>query len=548
MRITNNMMTNQLMMNLERNLNRMSRQQDQLATGKQILAASDDPIAASKILKYKTDLSELNQFGRNADDALSWLDVTESAIGDTGNVLQRIRELTVQGANGALSALETQQIAKEVTQLKEHIINNGNFSFAGRYVFSGTQTDKKLFNADGTYNIDLTNLDLADPQKTRYQIGVGEDINVSTNGIEVFGYISATYAPEQSLALGSTAGSPPPTGSVPGVASTKAVLKGAFPLNADYTVAANSLDITYDGLPFTVNTAGLDGTGLNLADEKAVSAFKGKVLDALNNGVNGGVPLSDVADVFFDQDNQLVIQAKSFGVHTLSEGSGAWTAAATAGTATVNPVLTDTTKIMPGAIPAATQTELKNTPFYLTVNGESKRIQIDSAAPLATPADYQTALQSAIDTAFGAGVVTVGEAGGVISFSGLTATGGNAPSLQIDHIQAKQSSLIADLDTLIADLNAGNTGAIGASLTAIDTHMNRVLSIRADIGARSNRMDLVQIRISENSTTFSKMLSDVEDADMGGVIMQLKNAENVYRASLSVGAKVIQPSLIDFIR
>ena len=81
-----------------------------------------------------------------------------------------------------------------------------------------------------------------------------------------------------------------------------------------------------------------------------------------------------------------------------------------------------------------------------------------------------------------------------------------------------------------------------------DEHQDSLLEERSNIGARVNRMELVLNRIAENSVNFTRLLSDAEDADMSEVIMHLKNSENVYRASLQTGAKVIQPSLIDFLR
>jgi len=75
-----------------------------------------------------------------------------------------------------------------------------------------------------------------------------------------------------------------------------------------------------------------------------------------------------------------------------------------------------------------------------------------------------------------------------------------------------------------------------------------MLSERAKIGAKQNRLELTQDKLSSQTINFTELLSKNEDADMAEVIMNAKMAENVYRASLSVGAKIIQPSLVDFLR
>ncbi|HOK44107.1 MAG TPA: flagellar hook-associated protein FlgL, partial [Thermoclostridium caenicola] len=73
MRITNNMLINNIMTHLSSNLNRTMKYQNQLATGKKISMPSDDPIVASRALKLRTDVAEIQQYSRNMDDALSWM-------------------------------------------------------------------------------------------------------------------------------------------------------------------------------------------------------------------------------------------------------------------------------------------------------------------------------------------------------------------------------------------------------------------------------------------------------------------------------------------
>ena len=82
MRVTNNMLTSTMITNLNKNLRKMNDYQKQLATGKQIDTPSDNPVLAAKILKYRTDLSELAQYKKNVEDAQSWLEVTEAAVAD----------------------------------------------------------------------------------------------------------------------------------------------------------------------------------------------------------------------------------------------------------------------------------------------------------------------------------------------------------------------------------------------------------------------------------------------------------------------------------
>lgn len=63
-----------------------------------------------------------------------------------------------------------------------------------------------------------------------------------------------------------------------------------------------------------------------------------------------------------------------------------------------------------------------------------------------------------------------------------------------------------------------------------------------------NRLDLVENRLSEQEVIAKRVMSDNEDADMEKVIMNLKTQESVHRAALAAGSRIIQPTLLDFLR
>lgn len=104
------------------------------------------------------------------------------------------------------------------------------------------------------------------------------------------------------------------------------------------------------------------------------------------------------------------------------------------------------------------------------------------------------------------------------------------------------------LDNLVADIQNGDLSAISSALSKIDSKMNDLLTARSVIGAKANRLELQKSRLESTQISFTGLLAANEDADMAEVIMQLKMQENVYRASLSAGARIIQPSLVDFLR
>ncbi|MFT8311027.1 MAG: flagellar hook-associated protein FlgL [Sporolactobacillus sp.] len=109
--------------------------------------------------------------------------------------------------------------------------------------------------------------------------------------------------------------------------------------------------------------------------------------------------------------------------------------------------------------------------------------------------------------------------------------------------------LFKDLNQLKTDLNEGTaTGSqISEYLGKLDTHLDEVASAQADLGAKTNRIDMVQNRLADQKTVATKIMSNNEDADYAETIVKLNQQQNVYNASLSVGAKIIQTSLVDFL-
>lgn len=526
MRVTNNMMTNQLLLNVNRNLEYMSKRQDELATGKKISVPSDDPVLASKVLARRTDLAELEQYDKNTRDALGWMEITEKAVEDNGNVLQRVRELTVQAANGVNAAEDTQKIAEEVLNLKEQLIANANSTYAGRYIFSGFETDKKLLKEDGSFNIDVDQYTLTNKPIVKYEVSVGESMDVMTSGLDIYGTVSENNIMTDSF----------PSGTVKGTASTKEYVAGSFNLNLDYT--AQNLDVTIGGVTYNVDESGLDGSVRPITKAQVTSAYN----DAL--GTNG------VA--YFNAADELVVESSSYGpgVPAMSVAASSYTPAYTAGIASSEAVLNNGASTFVDPLTADDRDILLNNNLNIVVNGVSRKIKPDSSLPAAfTVADYVNNMNTKIDAAFGSDIVDISINGA----NNLEVITKNTPDgvqaeLTVDFPRVHETQLISDINELLGYMNSGDNAAIGGMLDTIDSHIGNILSLRADIGARNNRLDMIAKKIASNNVSFTKMLSDAEDADMSEVIMLLKNAENVYKASLSTGARVIQPSLVDFLR
>jgi len=129
---------------------RMDRVQQELATGRRIARASDDPAGAVLALEHRSEIAFEAQMRRNMDNGLAFLNVTESALDGATEVLQRVRELTVQAGTDTQSGTERRAVANEVNQLIEHLAQIGNSQFAGAYIFSGQRTKTPAYQVTGS--------------------------------------------------------------------------------------------------------------------------------------------------------------------------------------------------------------------------------------------------------------------------------------------------------------------------------------------------------------------------------------------------------------
>ncbi|WP_233004503.1 flagellar hook-associated protein FlgL [Exiguobacterium aurantiacum] len=112
------------------------------------------------------------------------------------------------------------------------------------------------------------------------------------------------------------------------------------------------------------------------------------------------------------------------------------------------------------------------------------------------------------------------------------------------------SDVFAGLHDLVSKLADPNTTGevLSNELADLDVIAQNLITERAELGARANRLELVDNRLQEHEIIAKTIMSDNEDIDIEKVIMELKSHETVHRAALSAGARIIQPTLLDFLR
>jgi len=174
------MLSQNLLRNLETAQSKLDQLQNQLSSGLRITRPSDDPVGIQNAMRIKSNISSVEQWKNNADEALNYMNTTDSILGDMTSMLQRVRELTVQGANGTLAAADRKAIADEVDQISDQLKMIANMQVGSKYIFSGTATDKELITSDGSVS-------QANDQEVRFEVGNNLNLSISVNGQTLFG-------------------------------------------------------------------------------------------------------------------------------------------------------------------------------------------------------------------------------------------------------------------------------------------------------------------------------------------------------------------------
>ena len=160
MRITMNQLNRSMQYVLNNRYSDLCNLQEQLATGKRLMRPSDDPVDVANALKLETKLREYQQFKKNINDGLAFMNVTGTAMESMNTLLQRARELAIQASSDTIGDTERQYINKETEQLLRQMVALIDTKYKGDYVFSGNQTKIPPLQYQALYQILLKTIQI----------------------------------------------------------------------------------------------------------------------------------------------------------------------------------------------------------------------------------------------------------------------------------------------------------------------------------------------------------------------------------------------------
>jgi flagellar hook-associated protein 3 FlgL len=180
-RVTNATQTLTAQRNLQVSLQRQAQLYDQATSRKQITKPSDDPTATASALGVRSDQAATAQYKRNVDNGDAWLTTADSTLSSVEDIMRRVRDLTVSGANdGSLSPEAKGAIVTELDGLKKSLLSLANTTYLGRTVFAGNSDAGVAFRPDYSFTG-------AAGSTVERRIGPDTTVRVDADGAAVFG-------------------------------------------------------------------------------------------------------------------------------------------------------------------------------------------------------------------------------------------------------------------------------------------------------------------------------------------------------------------------
>ena len=188
MRVTHRMLAQSVSRNVRDNLTALERKAVQLSSGRCFHRPSHDPAGVYKVMRLTgTGLYRNEQYQRNIGEGITWLTITEDALIEAVDIVQRLKELAVYAATGTLTPADRELIAPEVEELFDHLVSIGNTELGGLYIFGGHQTQTPPYEKV-EIKPDAIGVKYAGDKGAReIEITPSHKLTINLTGIEFFG-------------------------------------------------------------------------------------------------------------------------------------------------------------------------------------------------------------------------------------------------------------------------------------------------------------------------------------------------------------------------
>ena len=193
MRITNASMVRSHLYDTQNNLTNMSKINQQISTSKVINTVSDDPHKAIKIMNINNEIKYTEKYNYNIDESVGWMNTTDGALDNVGNLLGEIKETILKVGNGTYSQNEMKSLNEDMNEKIKQLADTLNSTHGGKYLFGGSSVDDApitvIENPDGTVKLEFSKdkngqtIPNTDDLKADISSGINIDYNISVGEI-----------------------------------------------------------------------------------------------------------------------------------------------------------------------------------------------------------------------------------------------------------------------------------------------------------------------------------------------------------------------------
>jgi len=565
--INSNIMSLNAQNQLTKSQNDLNTSMERLASGKRINSAADDAAGLAIANRMTSQIRGLDQAVRNANDGQALIQTAEGALDETTNILQRMRELSIQSANGTYDSGNRSTLNAEVMQLQEELTRIAETTnFNGQKLLDGSLGELVL--------------------------QVGSEANQT---------ISAEIGKLDAKGLGGKA-----AGDVVGAAPAASLLAGLQGIAAADTLYINGQDVG----DLTGSTANLQ-SALDAINSKIsgveVSAFTELTAENEGTGIIRGTAVLEISLVgpgaesntlqitdtgsmeelvakineqaagqlsaSLNEDNRLVLTSETGSEitigHTgdaangnLAAGFSSGTAAATNGYAQLSFTSTDGTGKVDLSIGAAGSTAILTAIGVqereggdisgFAITGDSANVKegdliingVEIGEVDGTNADNAVNLAAAINKkSADTGVVAVVDAANTIKLDSVSgnevsiAFGAGAATTMTDDTGLLETNNATSVGNSVADIDISTAAGAQKAIGILDEALEQVNSVRGDLGAISNRLDYTMNNLSNISENQAAARSRIEDADFARESANLSRAQVLQQAGTAMLAQ-----------
>lgn len=548
MRITNKIIQNNSLSNINLAKVAEDNKASQVSSGKKIVRPSDDPIVAIRSLRLRSSVVELTQYyTRNAKDAEAWMKTTDDALQQVADVITDMIKQYDKGANEYLTSSDRNIILEQLKALQGEVYATGDADYAGRYIFTGYRTESSLMfkeDTDKVYQIteQFTASDLKTNMyvNTSYQDAAGNwhDLANLQEGTQTdYADVEEKLIDKSEYHRLRLSYKDCEEGVIPaleymdknGKTEDGVVVAGAGGIREEKSTDVPSpyMNVGDDDVIY------LSDTGELLLGKNVYKELSGLVDDPLTNSVNEG----EIRVTYQKSDFKEGDLKPEHYFYCVASGDD--------GKLGITP---DNPKPAAGSPEAAEAADnIVYNPTYLTNNaarqvieydvGYNQRIQVNTIAEEA----FNPSVTREVDDMIQALERLQKIEGITTTLKGMLDKESDPAKQKViqDQLDAANKAFTYEKEVVQKKFSSG--------LTVMQGFLNEVNVAVTGCGARGSRLDLVSNRLSSQKSTFEILKSENEDVDLSEAVVQLTSAENTYEAALKATGKVMQVNLMDFI-